>query len=485
MSSKSAKISVKTNTIPLDVGILHFIGIGGIGMSGIAEILHNLGYQVQGSDASNNANVQRLAAMGIKVMIGHSEENIGNAAVVVKSSAVKDNNPEIIAARKKKIPVIKRAEMLAELMRLKASVAVAGTHGKTTTTSLITSMFDAAKLDPTVINGGIINAYGTNAHLGGGDWLVAEADESDGTFLKLPATVGIITNIDPEHMEHYGTFDNLRNSFKSFIENLPFYGFGVLCKDHPEVSALASVITDRKVITYAIDSEADVKASNIRVTENGSIYDVHISGSLKCGSKILKDIHLPMPGRHNVLNSLAAISVAAELGVADEDIKQGFAKFEGVKRRFTKTGEVNGITIIDDYGHHPKEISVTLKTARDAVMKTKGNVIAVVQPHRYTRVADLFDGFCNCFNDADKVVVTNIYEAGETPIDGINRDSLIEGIKATGHKEVYPLESNDDLPALISDIAKSGDFVVCLGAGSISQWANALPDNMSKLKKAS
>ncbi len=467
--------------LPFDIGTIHFIGIGGIGMSGIAEILHNLGYKVQGSDASNNSNVQRLESMGIKVFIGQAENNINDASIVVKSSAIKNTNPEIAAAKAKSIPVIKRAEMLAAVMRLKYCVAIAGTHGKTTTTTMMTTMLDEAGLDPTFINGGIINAYGTNARLGQGDWLVAEADESDGTFLKLPATIGIITNIDPEHMEHYGTFENLRKSFRDFIENLPFYGFGVLCKDHPEVSALASTITDRKVITYAIDSEADVKASNIRSEPSGSTYDVQISDRVKGGARTLKNMKLPMPGRHNVLNSLATIAVAAELGIDSKKILNGFASFKGVKRRFTQTGEVDGVLIIDDYGHHPKEIAVTLKTAKDTIKGTKGDVIAVVQPHRYSRVHDLFDDFCTCFSDADKVIVADIYEAGESPIEGITRDALVAGIKKSGHKDVLPLKSNKELAGLIKKSAKSGDIVVCLGAGSISQWANDLPNELEAL----
>lgn len=472
------KMSNKSIKPFLGNGIIHFIGVGGIGMSGICEILHNLGYNVQGSDSANNANVQRLQSLGIKVIVGQKEDNIENVEVLVKSSAIKDTNPEILAGKNKGIPIIQRAEMLAEIMRLKISVAVAGTHGKTTTTSMVTSMFDSANLDPTVINGGIINRYGTNAHLGEGEWLIAEADESDGTFLKLPATVGIITNIDPEHMEHYGSFDALKKAFRDFIENLPFYGFGVLCKDHPEVSALASTIKDRKVITYGIDSQADVKAENIRIENGGSTYDIEISEKVKGGARTIKNIHLPMPGRHNVLNSLAAISVAAELEFDKKVILNGFGKFQGIKRRFTKTGEVDGITIIDDYGHHPKEIAVTLQTAKDTVKDTKGNVIAVVQPHRYSRVKDLFNDFCSCFADADEVIVADIYEAGESPIDGISKDSLVDGIKKTGHKGVSGLASKDDLPERIKKIAKSGDVVVFLGAGNITLWANELPKQL-------
>lgn len=472
-------------SMPLDIGTLHFVGIGGIGMSGIAEILHNLGYTVKGSDSSKNANVDRLRNLGIEVNIGQKAENVDNVAVVVRSSAVQDNNPEIAAARKQRIPVIQRAEMLAELMRLKTSVAVAGTHGKTTTTSLTTALFEAEGLDPTVVNGGIINAYGTNARLGGGRWLVAEADESDGSFLKLPATVGIITNIDPEHMEHYGSFDNLRTAFRQFIERLPFYGFAVLCKDHPEVDALIGKIADRKVISYGIESDADIRGENIYTKEDGSgsTYDVRISDRLNGGKRVLKGVTLAMPGMHNVLNSLASIAVAVELGFRDESIIKGLGNFQGVKRRFTKTGEVGGVTIIDDYGHHPKEIAVTLRTARTVVQKKGGKVIAVVQPHRYSRVRDLFDEFSRCFADADIVIVADIYEAGETPIEGINRDSLIAAIRKNGHADVRSLNAAEELPALVKNIARPNDLVVCLGAGTVSQWANALPEELEKIIK--
>lgn len=471
------------NSFSLDVGIIHFIGIGGIGMSGIAEILNNLGYKVQGSDAASSYVTKHLEDIGIKVIIGQSEENIGNASVIVKSSAVKDTNPEIIAARKKNIPVIKRAEMLAELMRLKTCVAIAGTHGKTTTTTMVTSVFDSAKMDPTVINGGIINSYGSNAHLGKGEWLVAEADESDGTFLKLPATIAVITNIDPEHLENYGgSFDVLRKAFRDYIENIPFYGFGVLCIDHPEVRALWKKVTDRKLITYGIDSDdANIKAENIKADPTGSRYDVKISGLSPEKNRVVKDIFLSMPGIHNVLNSLAAISIAAELGFSDDEIRQSFSNFKGIKRRFTLTGEVNGIKIIDDYGHHPIEIAATLKTAKQVVPTGKGNVIAVLQPHRFTRVRDLFESFCTCLVNADIIVVADIYTAGEDPIAGINRDNLIKGMKESGKEEVYPLNKAEELPALIKNLAKSGDIVVCLGAGDVTKWAANLPKELEVL----
>ncbi len=467
----------------LDVGIIHFIGIGGIGMSGIAEILHNLGYKVQGSDAAGSYVTEHLIAIGIKVIIGQAEQNIEGAAVIVKSSAVKDSNPEIIAARKNNIPIIKRAEMLAELMRLKTCVAVAGTHGKTTTTTMVTSVFDAAKLDPTVINGGIINFYGSNAHLGSGDWLIAEADESDGTFLKLPAAIAIITNIDPEHLENYnGSFDVLRKAFRDFIENIPFYGFGVLCIDHAEVRDLWKKVTDRKLITYGIDSvDANIKAENISAEPGGSKYDVRISGISPDKDRVIQNVYLSMPGIHNVLNSLAAISIAVELGFSDEEICNAFYNFKGIKRRFTKTGEVNGIKIIDDYGHHPKEVAATLKTAKQVVPTGKGKVIAVLQPHRFTRVRDLFEDFCTCFDDADIVIVSDIYKAGEEPIEGINRDNLIAGIKKAGKAEVYPLLSPGNLARIIKDLARPGDIVVCLGAGDITKWAATLPADLENL----
>ena len=472
-----------SNSFSLDVGVIHFIGIGGIGMSGIAEILNNLGYKVQGSDSADSYVTERLKKIGIKVIIGQSEENIKGASVIVKSSAIKDSNVEISAARKQNIPVIKRAEMLAEIMRLKKCIAIAGTHGKTTTTTMVTATLDSAGLDPTVINGGIINSYGSNAHLGKGDWLVAEADESDGTFLKLPATIAIITNIDPEHLENYGnSFDILRKAFKDYVENIPFYGFGVLCIDHPEVRSLKDKITDRKIITYGIDSkDANIRAENIQENTDGSTYNVRIAGLSEEKDRVVENIYLSMPGIHNVLNSLAAISVAAEFGFSDDEIKAAFSGFKGIKRRFTKTGEVNNIKIIDDYAHHPKEIIVTLKTAKQVVPKEKGNVIAVLQPHRYTRVRDLFDDFCNCFENADSVIVCDIYEAGEKSIDNINKETLAEGIKKSGKDNVHLLQSPDKLPAMIKELAKPGDIVVCLGAGDITKIAGSLPEELKKL----
>jgi UDP-N-acetylmuramate--alanine ligase len=466
--------------MPLQVGLLHFVGIGGIGMSGIAEILHNLGYQVQGSDIAENYNVERLREKGITVRIGHLAENIGEAAVVIISSAVKPDNPEVLEARARRIPVVRRAEMLAELMRLKMSIAIAGTHGKTTTTSLTAALLDSAGMAPTVINGGIINAYGTNAVLGTGEWMVVEADESDGTFIKLPISIAVVTNIDPEHLDHYGSFDGVRAAFKQFLDNLPFYGFGVLCIDHPEVQALVAKAEDRRIITYGLSPQADVRAVNIRTEAVGQRFNVECEDRNLSETVTLRDVFLPMHGRHNVQNALAGIAVARELKISDEQIIKGFASFKGVKRRFTKTGEVAGITVIDDYGHHPVEIAATLGSARQAVGETGGRVIAVVQPHRYTRLRDLFEEFCTCFNDADTVLVADVYTAGESPIEGIHRDALVEGLRRHGHKHAEALPTDAALPETIAAMAKEGDFVICLGAGSITYWAQALPAKLAE-----
>ena len=468
------------NHMPLDVGVLHFVGIGGIGMSGIAEVLSNLGYQVQGSDLADNYTVERLRAHGIKVVIGpHSASNIAGAAVLVISSAVKADNPEVVEARAQRIPVVRRAEMLAELMRLKATISIAGTHGKTTTTSLISTLLMAAGKKPTVINGGIINALGTNAVLGEGEWMVVEADESDGTFIRIPSTIAVVTNIDPEHLDHYGNFENLKSAFQQFITQLPFYGFGVLCVDHPEVQALMAKIIDRRVISYGTSPQADVRAVNIRQVTGGQVFDVELTDRASGAPYTLKDVTLPMYGMHNVRNSLAALAVAREVGIEDRSILDTLKGFAGVKRRFTKTGEVNNITVIDDYGHHPVEIAATLSSARQAVEAGGGKVIAVVQPHRYTRLHSLFTDFCTCFSDADSVIVTDVYTAGEEPIEGVNRDALVEGIRSHGHKHVLALPSEKELAGMIAGIAQPGDFVICLGAGSISKWAAHLPEELA------
>ena len=466
--------------LPLDLGTIHFVGIGGIGMSGIAEVLHNLGYAVQGSDMAEGTNVVRLRDLGIDVKVGHAEKNLGKAEVVVISSAVKAGNPELEVARQRLMPVVRRAEMLAELMRLKWSIAVGGTHGKTTTTSLVAALLEAAKMDPTVINGGIINAWGTNARLGDGDWLVTEADESDGTFVKLPLTIAVVTNIDSEHMDHYGSFDALRDAFVTFVEQIPFYGFAALCIDDAEVQALIPRVLDRKIITYGESPQADIRIANIEASRDGSSFDIVIADRKSGEERIIEKLHLPMVGGHNTLNAAAAISIALEMGIADDLIRKGLTNFEGIKRRFTKTGEVDGVSIIDDYGHHPVEISAVLEAASTAT--PAGRVMAVVQPHRYSRLYDLFEDFCTCFNNADVVVVADIYAAGETPIEDVSRDSLVEGLRSHGHRMVIPLEQPDDLAGLVDTHLSSGDMVVCLGAGNITAWANSLPDELAELR---
>jgi len=464
--------------LPREIGPIHFVGIGGIGMSGIAEVLGNLGYTVQGSDASEGANVIRLREKGIKVTVGHNADNVAGADVLVVSTAIKRDNPELLAARAQRIPVVRRAEMLAELMRLKSCVAIAGTHGKTTTTSMVAALLDAGDFDPTVINGGIINAYGTNARLGAGDWMVVEADESDGTFLKLPADVAIVTNVDPEHLDHFKTFDAVQDAFRNFVESVPFYGFAVMCIDHPVVQTLVGKIEDRRIITYGENPQADARLVGLKAANGGSTFNVTFRDRKADTAHEISGLVLPMPGRHNALNATAAIAVAHQLGIADDVIRKALATFGGVKRRFTRTGEWNDITIIDDYGHHPVEIAAVLRAARDS---TKGKVIAVVQPHRYTRLQSLFEEFCTCFNDADTVIVADVYPAGEAPIPGIARDSFVLGLRAHGHREVIPLQNAAALAGVVCDVAKSGDYVVCLGAGNITQWAYALPDELKAL----
>jgi UDP-N-acetylmuramate--alanine ligase len=462
--------------LPAELGPIHFVGIGGIGMSGIAEVLHNLGYVVQGSDASDNANVKRLREKGIHVEVGHRAENVGKAAVVVVSTAIKRDNPELMAARERRIPVVRRAEMLAELMRLKQCVAIAGTHGKTTTTSLVATLLDAGHFDPTVINGGIINAYGTNARLGAGDWMVVEADESDGTFLKLPADVAIITNIDPEHLDHFHTFDAIKDAFRAFVENLPFYGFAVMCLDHPTVQDLVGKIEDRRVITYGENPQADVRLLGVDLRGGVCRFAVEIRDRKTQQITRVDDLVLPMPGHHNALNATAAIAVAYHLGMKPELIREALKNFGGVKRRFTKTGEWKGVTIFDDYGHHPVEIAAVLRAARAS---TAGQVIAVVQPHRFTRLQSLFDQFATCFNDADAVIVADVYAAGEQPIAGIDRDHLVQAIKAHGHRNAIALDNPAALAGVVRGLARPGDYVVCLGAGTITQWAYALPGELN------
>jgi UDP-N-acetylmuramate--alanine ligase len=464
----------------VDIGTIHFVGIGGIGMSGIAEVMHILGYRVQGSDIAEGYAVEGLRAKGIPVAIGHHPDNLGDAAVVVTSTAIRRGNAEVEAAYERRIPVVKRAEMLAELMRLKLNVAVAGTHGKTTTTSMIAAMLDAGGIDPTVINGGVINAYGSNARLGSSDWMVVEADESDGSFLRLDGTIAVVTNIDPEHLDHYGGFDQVKDAFVEFVENVPFYGAALLCVDHAEVQSIIPRLRDRRVVTYGFAAHADIRGDNVVPEPGGNRFDVSIRdrhGEVRA----IQNIVLPMPGRHNVQNALAAIGVAAELGIPDEVIQRGFATFHGVKRRFTRIGEVDGITIIDDYGHHPVEIAAVLSAAREGA---EGRVIAVAQPHRYTRLRDLMAEFQGAFNDADIVLITPVYPAGEEPIEGIDNEALVEGLKQRGHRAATTVSDAGDLARQLAALAAPGDMIICLGAGDITKWAAGLADGIAKARAA-
>ncbi len=467
--------------LPLSIGTVHFVGIGGIGMSGIAEVLHMLGYSVQGSDIADSANVKRLREAGINVAIGHDAANLGAARVVVVSTAVKADNPEVRAARTSLIPVVRRAEMLAELMRLRWSIAIGGTHGKTTTTSLVAAVLETAHLDPTVINGGIINAYGSNTRMGAGEWMVVEADESDGSFLRLPATIAVVTNIDPEHLDHWGTAEAMIAGYDQFVQNIPFYGFAVLCVDHPTVQQMIPRLSDRRLITYGFSPQADVRADRLVMDKKGATFEVEVTDRAKRRSRRMGPFRLPMLGMHNVSNALAAIAIGIEMEIDDATLRSAFARFTGVKRRFTETGVAGGITVIDDYGHHPVEILAVLKAARQAGAR---DVIAVIQPHRYSRLESLFEEFCTCMNDAGTVIVADVYSAGEAPIPGINRDALIEGLRARGHRSVVPLSGPSHLAEMVHAIARSGDFVICLGAGTITHWAAALPAQLQALQGA-
>ncbi|MFV1440452.1 MULTISPECIES: UDP-N-acetylmuramate--L-alanine ligase [unclassified Phaeobacter] len=457
--------------LPGDVGPIHFVGIGGIGMSGIAEVLLNLGYVVQGSDLKASKITNRLEELGARIFVGQAAENLEDAAVVVISSAIKPGNPELDEARLRGLPVVRRAEMLAELMRLKSNIAIAGTHGKTTTTTMMAELMVAGHFDPTIVNGGIIHAYGSNARMGQGEWMVVEADESDGTFNRLPATIAIVTNIDPEHMEHWGDFDTLRDGFYDFVSNIPFYGVAVCCTDHPEVQALVGRITDRRVVTYGFNAQADVRAVNLTYKAGVAHFDIH----LQAEDRVIEGCTLPMPGDHNVSNALSAVAVARHLGMKSSEIREALAAFGGVNRRFTKVGEVDGVTIIDDYGHHPVEITAVLKAARQAC---EGRVIAVHQPHRYSRLSSLFEDFCACFNEADVVAIAEVFAAGEDPIEGAGRDDLVAGLIRHGHRHARALLDEPDLERLVREQARPGDMVVCLGAGTISAWANSLPERL-------
>jgi UDP-N-acetylmuramate--alanine ligase len=461
-----------------DIGTIHFVGIGGIGMSGIAEVMHQLGYKVQGSDVAESYVVEKLRKAGIPVSIGHAADNVGDAAVVVCSSAIKEGNPEIEAASERRLPRVKRAEMLAELMRMQKTVAVAGTHGKTTTTSMVAALLDSGGLDPTVINGGIINRYGSNARLGKSEWWVIEADESDGSFLRLDGTIAVVTNIDPEHLEHYGSFERVKDSFVEFVENVPFYGLAVLCVDHPEVQNIIGRIRDRRIVTYGFSALADVRADNVTPVPGGTRFDAVILG--RDGERrTVEAVFVPIPGRHNVQNALAAIAVALELGISDESILSGFERFEGVKRRFTKVGEADGAIVIDDYAHHPTEIRAVLAAAREGA---QGRVIAVMQPHRYTRLEALMEEFQNAFNDADVVFVAPVYAAGEDPIEGIDSAALAEGLRAHGHRMVRSVADLEELCASLRDLAAEGDMIICMGAGDITKWAGALADGICEAR---
>ncbi|KIC23846.1 MULTISPECIES: UDP-N-acetylmuramate--L-alanine ligase [unclassified Leisingera] len=459
--------------LPGDVGPIHFVGIGGIGMSGIAEVLLNLGYMVQGSDLKSSKITQRLEKLGARIFVGQQAENLEEAAVVVISSAIKPGNPELDEARLRGLPVVRRADMLAELMRLKSNVAIAGTHGKTTTTTMMAELMVAGGFDPTIVNGGIIHAYGSNARMGQGEWMVVEADESDGSFNRLPATIAVVTNIDPEHMEHWGDFDTLRDGFLEFVSNIPFYGVAVCCTDHAEVQALVGRISDRRVVTYGFNAQADVRAVNLTYKAGVAHFDV----VLQAEDRVIEGCTLPMPGDHNVSNALSAVAVARHLGMNSTEIREALAAFGGVNRRFTKVGEVNGVTIIDDYGHHPVEIAAVLKAARQA---SEGRVIAVHQPHRYSRLSNLFDDFCACFNEADVVAIAEVFSAGEDPIEGASRDDLVAGLIRHGHRHARAILNEEDLERLVREQARPGDMVVCLGAGTISTWANGLPERLGR-----
>ncbi|WP_415184774.1 UDP-N-acetylmuramate--L-alanine ligase [Phaeovulum sp.] len=465
--------------LPGELGPIHFVGIGGIGMSGIAEVLMTQGFTVQGSDAKASKITDRLVDLGATVFEGQRAENLGDAAVVVVSTAIRKGNPELEEARRRGLPVVRRAEMLAELMRLRSNIAIGGTHGKTTTTTMVATLLDRGGLDPTVINGGVIHAYGSNARAGAGEWMVVEADESDGSFNRLPATIAIVTNIDPEHMEHWGSFDALRKGFYDFVSNIPFYGLAVCCTDHAEVQALVGRLTDRRVVTFGFNAQADVRAMNLTYDAGSAHFDIALQGEgpdENGNPSMIEGCTLPMPGDHNVSNALAAVAVARHLGMKKDEIRAALASFAGVNRRFTKVGEVNGVTLIDDYGHHPVEIAAVLRAARQAIAGSpQGRVIAVHQPHRYSRLHSLFDDFCTCFNEADVVAIAEVYAAGEDPIKGASRDDLVAGLIAHGHRHARAILDEGDLARLVREQARPGDIVVCLGAGTISTWANGLP----------
>jgi len=462
--------------MPGEMGPVHILGIGGIGMSAIAEILHAKGYTVQGSDQKDSANVRRLRAKGIRVFVGHDPVNLVGARYIVVSSAIKRSNPELEAARARGLPIIRRAEMLAELMRLYATVAVTGTHGKTTTTSLIAHVFERAGLDPTVITGGIINSWGSNARLGNGQWMIVEADESDGTFIKIPAQIGVVTNIDPEHLDYFKSVENMHREFEAFYRNVPFYGAAVTCIDHPVVADMIERLElrrdGRRLLTYGTQAGADLVLKSARVENGATFFDADLGPRVRGGQRAIRGWSVPLLGHHNALNALAAVAAASEAGIADEVVRKALFGFSGVKRRFQPTGTWNGVAVYDDYGHHPVEIAAVLKAARAGA---RGRVIAVVEPHRYTRVRDLFSEFAACFKDADSVILTPLYSAGELPIEGIDHASLAQAIRAAGHPAVFTVDSERGIAPALRRIAAPGDIVVCLGAGNSTEWAHALP----------
>ncbi len=461
------------NSFDKKFGLLHFIGIGGIGMSGIAEVLVNLGYKVSGSDLVENQNVSRLKNLGVNIFIGHKKNNVDEAAMVVVSSAINSNNEEILEAKRRRLPIVKRAEMLAELMRFKKSISVAGTHGKTTTTSLMAAILETADLDPTVINGGIINSYKSNAKIGSSDWMVVEADESDGSFIKLPTTNIIITNIDAEHLDYYGNFRALKEAFKQCINNIPFYGMAIVCLDNPTIQSILSEIEDKRIITYGISPQADYRAQNIRSKDGRTFFTLEISPKVYSPTKNIDGLISNIPGIHNVQNVLAVCAMAIEMGIKTEVVKKALENFEGVNRRFSFLSSYRGIKIYDDYGHHPVEIRATLSAAREV---SKNKVVAIVQPHRYSRLKMLFADFTTAFNDADTVFVTNIYSAGEKEDKELTKEHLISALIAAGHKDVRKYEDLEQLKFFLEKKLNEGDIVIFLGAGDITQYARKFSD---------
>jgi UDP-N-acetylmuramate--alanine ligase len=463
--------------IPKTLGTIHIVGIGGIGMSAIAEVLLAQGYRVQGSDQKDSANCQRLRSKGIKVAVGHAAANLAGAAYVVISTAVKTGNPELDGARAQGLPVIRRAEMLAEIMRAFATISITGTHGKTTTTSLIAHLLSEGGLDPTVITGGIINAWGSNARLGQGPWMVVEADESDGTFVRIPSQIGVVTNIDPEHLDYFGTVETMHQAYAQFFKQLPFYGLAVACIDHPVAKQMIADLglreDGRRLLTYGSDAAADLRLTRVEISGTITTFDAELSGRVTGGARLITGWQIPLAGQHNALNALAAIAVASETGLSDAAIRAAMADFSGVKRRFQPTGAWLGATIYDDYGHHPVEIAAVLKAARAGARG--GRVIAVCEPHRYTRLRDLMGEFAACFSDADSVIVGPLYAAGEPPIDGVSHASLASAIRATGHADAVHVDAPEALVPELKARAKSGDTVLCFGAGHSTDWAHALP----------